>query len=498
MKLKSILAKPFASYIVKDIHKWSREAKRSQEFIFNQLLLKAKNTRFGIDHDFKSISTYKEYISKVPLREYEDFIPYIDLIKKGEENILWKGLPIYFAKSSGTTAGVKYIPITGDSVSNHINSARNALLLYIAESGNAKFVDGKMIFLSGSPVMENIGKILTGRLSGIVNHHVPKYLRSNQLPSYETNCIDDWETKVDAIVEETYNQNMTLISGIPPWIQMYFDKLLLKTGKQTIKEIFPNLQLLVYGGVNFQPYRDKIFSTIGNEIDSIETYPASEGFIAYQDTQEEAGLLLNVDSGIFFEFVPLSEVHSKSPTRLRLHDVELDKQYAIVLSSNAGLWSYVIGDTVKFISKTPYRILVTGRIKHFISAFGEHVIAEEVDEVIAKVSKEMNTSITEFTVAPEVNPINELPYHEWFIEFDKSPTDINLFRHRLDELLQKKNIYYRDLIEGKILQTLKISELKKDSFINFMRDQGKLGGQNKLPRLKNDRSIADELVTFKK
>ena len=238
--------------------------------------------------------------------------------------------------------------------------------------------------------------------------------------------------------------------------------------------------------------------TIGNEIDSIETYPASEGFIAYQDTQEEAGLLLNVDSGIFFQFVPLSEVHSKSPTRLRLHDVELDKQYAIVLSSNAGLWSYVIGDTVKFISKTPYRILVTGRIKHFISAFGEHVIAEEVDEVIAKVSKEMNTSITEFTVAPEVNPINELPYHEWFIEFDKSPTDINLFRHRLDELLQKKNIYYRDLIEGKILQTLKISELKKDSFINFMRDQGKLGGQNKLPRLKNDRSIADELVTFKK
>jgi hypothetical protein len=497
VSFKSFLAKPYAGYIVRDIHKWTNEPLRAQAFLFHKLILKARKTKFGEEHGFANISTHEQYCNQVPLRDYEGLKSYIELIKQGQANVLWPGKPIYFAKSSGTTSGVKYIPITKESIHNHINSARNALLLYISNKGNSNFVNGHMIFLSGSPVLEQINGIYTGRLSGIVNHHVPAYLRSNQLPSYKTNCIEDWETKVDAIVEETYNKNLTLISGIPPWVQMYFDRLLIKTGKKNIKEVFPHLQLLVYGGVNFEPYKRKIFETIGEEIDSIETYPASEGFIAYQDLIQNEGLLLNVDSGIFFEFVPVQEIHHANPTRLTLHDVELDKQYAIVLSSNAGLWSYVIGDTVKFVSLKPFRIVVTGRIKHFISAFGEHVIAEEVESALSMACKQFDAQVTEFTVAPQVTVAAGLPYHEWFIEFAKAPEDLDAFRLYLDELMQQKNIYYADLIRGKVLAPLKITVMQTNAFVNYMKSKGKLGGQNKLPRLKNDRSIADELTGLK-
>ena len=494
MSVKSVLAKPFANVIQRRVMKWSSEAERAQEFWFHKLLIEGKKTAFGKEHYFEGIMSYDEYVKQVPLHEYEEFIPYIDRIKNGEENVLWKGKPIYFAKSSGTTAGVKYIPISKESISNHIDTARNALLMYIAETGNTQFVKGKMMFLSGSPELERVGEILTGRLSGIVNHHVPRYLRGNQMPNYETNCIEDWEMKVDRIVEETMNEDMTLISGIPPWMQMYFDKLIEKSGKQTIKEVFPNFQLLVYGGVNFEPYRAKLFKTTGEKIDSIETYPASEGFIAFQDSQNAEGLLLNVDSGIFFEFVPASEFFSSSPTRLQMRDVDTDANYAVVISSNAGLWSYVLGDTVKFVSRNPYRIVVTGRTKHYISAFGEHVIAEEVEYALMKAASEARLEVIEFTVAPQVNPASgELPYHEWFVEVTGPPADVNSLRLRVDELLCEKNIYYNDLITGHILQPLKITLLQKDGFRNYMKSIGKLGGQNKVPRLSNDRQIADAL-----
>ncbi|MFI5135533.1 MAG: GH3 auxin-responsive promoter family protein, partial [Chitinophagales bacterium] len=443
------MAKPFANVISRRIKIWSEDAERAQEFWFQNLIAAGRKTAFGKDHGFNEIASYEDFVKKVPLRDYEDFIPYIERLKNGEENILWKGKPIYFAKSSGTTAGVKYIPITKDSISNHIESARNALLMYIAETGKTDFVNGKMIFLSGSPELEKINGILVGRLSGIVNHHVPRYLKGNQLPSFQTNCIENWETKIEKIVEETMKEDMSLISGIPPWMQMYFEKLLAKTGKQTIKEIFPNFSLLVYGGVNFEPYRAKLFSTIGEKIDSIETYPASEGFIAFQDSQKEEGMLLNVDSGIFFEFVPANEIFSDHPKRLLLHHVEVGVNYALVLSSNAGLWSYVIGDTIRFVSKQPYRIVVTGRTKHFISAFGEHVIQEEVEQALMKAAHEENLEVIEFTVAPQVNPPDtELPYHEWFVEFDSAPDNLNSLRMKADHNLREKNIYYNDLISG--------------------------------------------------
>jgi len=411
--------------------------------------------------------------------------------------VLWPGKPAYLAKTSGTTSGVKYIPISKESMPEHIKAARNALLSYIHETGNADFVDGKMIFLQGSPVLDSKAGIATGRLSGIVAHHVPGYLQKNRLPSYKTNCIEDWEQKVDAIVEETNNQDMRLISGIPPWCQMYFDRLSAVCGGKKIKDIFPNFKLYVHGGVNYEPYRARLEETIGFAIDTIETYPASEGFIAFQDSQKEKGLLLMVDSGIFYEFIPAGEFFNEEPTRISLKDVQLGEQYALVLNTSAGLWGYSLGDTVKFISKDPYKIVVTGRIKHYISAFGEHVIGEEVEQCLMSVAHEEGVDVIEFTVAPQVNPPKGgLPYHEWFIEFGREPKDMNTFAAKVDEALRKKNIYYFDLIDGNILQPLVIQSLKKDTFINYMRSEGKLGGQNKVPRLSNDRKIANGLTGY--
>jgi hypothetical protein len=492
MKFKSFLAKPFASYIFRQVKKDMSNALEDQQKIFLELLKTGSKTTFGADHGLEGVKTYEAFKNAVPVRDYEQYKPYIELIKQGKHNVLWKGQPIYFAKTSGTTSGVKYIPITNDSIPNHINTARNALLCYMAESGNNKFADGKMIFLSGSPELERVGGIPTGRLSGIVNHHVPKYLRTNQLPGYETNCIEEWETKLDKIVEETINQDMTLISGIPPWMQMYFDRLMTVSGK-SIKDLFPNFSVLVHGGVNFEPYKAKLFDSIGKNIDSIETFPASEGFVAFQDSQHAEGLLLNTNSGIFFEFIPAGEIFNENPTRLSLQDVKVGENYALIINNNAGLWGYNIGDTVRFLSTNPYRLVVTGRIKHFISAFGEHVIGEEVEYSLMKAAEEEGVRITEFTVAPVIQRENGKSFHEWFVEFEHSPSNMQAFAAKVDNNLRGKNIYYDDLITGNILDRLQIKPIQKNGFIDYMKSIGKLGGQNKVPRLSNDRKIADQL-----
>lgn len=497
MGIKAVLSKPFAAWVVWQMNKWKKNAVSAQNKVFKSLIEQAKETSFGTDHRFAEIKTYEDFKKNIPVREYEELRPYIERVVHGEVSVLWPGKPAYFAKTSGTTSGVKYIPISKESMPEHIKAARNALLCYIHETGKADFVDGKMMFLQGSPVLETKAGIPTGRLSGIVAHHVPQYLQKNRLPSNETNCIEDWEEKVDAIVEETKDSDMRLLGGIPPWVQMYFDKLIAATNSKKIKDIFPNLDLFVYGGVNFEPYRAKLQECIGRKIDTIETYPASEGFIAFQDSQKEAGLLLLADAGIFYEFIPSEEYYNENPTRISLQDVEINKNYALLLNTNAGLWGYSIGDTIKFVSKDPYRLLVTGRIKHYISAFGEHVIAEEVEHALLSIAKEDGVEITEFTVAPQVSPADgSTPYHEWFVEFAKAPQDAEAFRLKVDAALQKKNVYYQDLIEGKILQPLIIRPLKKEAFINYMRSEGKLGGQNKVPRLSNDRKIADQLEKY--
>jgi hypothetical protein len=493
MSLKSFGAKIFAKNIRKKIDKWASKPGATQKKVFQELIDKAKDTKFGKDHDFKNIKSYADFSKKVPVRDYEELRFYVDKMVAGEEDVLWPGKPLYYAKTSGTTSGAKYIPLTKDSMPSHINAARNAILCYIAETGNAKFVDGKMIFLQGSPEMEEKNGVKLGRLSGIVAHYVPSYLQKNRMPSWETNCIDDWETKVDAIVEETRNENMSVISGIPSWVQMYFERLQQKTGKK-VGELFPNFDLFIYGGVNYEPYRSKFENLIGRKVDSIELYPASEGFFAFQDKQTEKGMLLQLDSGMFYEFIKADEFFDENPKRLTIGEVKMGVNYVMLVSSNAGLWAYNIGDTVQFTSTNPYRVMVSGRIKHFISAFGEHVIAKEVEEAMQEATAATKARISEFTVAPQITPKNEeLPYHEWFIEFEKEPEDLAKFSKTLDESLQKQNSYYFDLIEGKILQPLKISRVPENGFQQYMKSIGKLGGQNKLPRLANDRKIAEVL-----
>ncbi|QED38472.1 GH3 auxin-responsive promoter family protein [Antarcticibacterium arcticum] len=498
MSIKSFAAKIFAGYIRKKIDNWASRPVEVQEKVFRKLIKKGRSTKFGKDHDFLNISNHKEFAEKVPVRDYEELRFYVDKMVAGEPDILWPGKPLYYAKTSGTTSGAKYIPLTRDSMPTHIEAARNAILCYIAETGNSRFVDGKMIFLQGSPEMEEKNGVKLGRLSGIVAHYVPAYLQRNRLPSWETNCIEDWESKVDAIVEETRNENMTVISGIPSWVQMYFENLKARTGKP-VGELFPNFNLFIYGGVNYEPYRAKFENLIGRKVDSIELFPASEGFFAFQDKQNEKGMLLQLNSGIFYEFIKADEFFEEKPKRLTIGEVETGVNYVLIISSTAGLWAYNIGDTVQFTSLSPYRVIVSGRIKHFISAFGEHVIAKEVEEAMQEATSSTGARITEFSVAPQITPEgDELPYHEWFIEFEKEPENMDVFRDVLDKTLQEQNSYYFDLIEGKILQKLKISTMPANGFQDYMRSIGKLGGQNKLPRLSNDRKIAEQLEKIKK
>lgn len=475
---------------------FKKNSEKNQEALLLSLVKTAQKTLFGREHDFENIHSVKEFQEKVPVADYEDLKPYIERVKKGQANILWTDTPEYFAKTSGTTSGSKYIPISREGMPFQIAGAQSALFHYIAQKNNADFVNGKMIFLQGSPEMEEVFGIKTGRLSGIVAHHIPAYLQKNRLPSWNTNIMEDWEAKVDKIIEETEHENMTLISGIPPWLIMYFEKLTEKHGKK-IKQLFPNLQLLVTGGVNYEPYRDKMEDLLGGKVDIIQTFPASEGFFAFQDDYTKEGLLLLTNHGIFYEFIPLEEYGKPGARRLTLKDIELNKDYALILTTNSGLWAYSIGDVVRFIDKDPYRILVSGRTKHFTSAFGEHVIAFEVEEAMKATLEKYPAQIIEFHLAPQVNPAEGLPYHEWLIEFEKEPENPELFRNELDSQLQKRNTYYEDLITGNILQPLHITTLKKNAFHEYAKSQGKLGGQNKTPRLANDRKIADLLEIYK-
>lgn len=497
MGLKSKIAQLYAKRQAKKVRYWMDNAIELQQKTMKKLIAKASNTEFGKDHNFSSIKTYEDFKRNVPVNDYEGLKEYVEKVVDGESDVLWPGLPLYFCKTSGTTSGVKYIPISKESMQHHIDAAKNALLMYMDETERAEFTEGKMIFLQGSPELDKKGKVPFGRLSGIVAHYVPNYLQKNRMPSWETNCIEDWETKLEKIIDETIHEDMRLISGIPPWVQMYFERIEARTGKE-IKDVFPNFSLFVQGGVNYKPYQPIFDKLVGKRVPTIEVYPASEGFIAFQDSQSREGLLLNVNAGIFFEFIPADKFFDENPPRLSLKDVELGVNYVIILNTNAGLWGYNIGDTVEFVSIDPFRIVVTGRIKHFISAFGEHVIGKEVEAAMIKAARQTEADVVEFTVAPQVDGGDQsLPHHEWFVEFSKEPDSFEDFIRIIDEEMQKQNVYYQDLIKGNILRPAVLTHLKREAFVEYMKSIGKLGGQNKVPRLSNDRKIAEQLSLYK-
>ena len=495
--MKTLLTILFARLVKKRNNKWISNPLETQAKTFNKLLLKGTNTEFGRDHNFSTIKNYEDFKNQVPIRDYEGLKSYVDKIVSGEKNILWPGQPLYFAKTSGTTSGAKYIPITKESIKTHINSARDALLNYFLKTKNYKPINGKHMFLQGSPKLEKKNGVFIGRLSGISAHYIPKLFLSNRKPSWNTNCIEDWEEKVDNIINETVGEKMTIIAGIPSWVQMYFEKIVSNENK-SIKEVFPALSLYVYGGVSYDPYKSTFDKLFGKKVDTLATFPASEGFFGYQDsfTDENTDLLLLLNNDIFYEFIKAKDFLKGEYERISLKDVQVNVNYLLIISTSAGLWGYNIGDTVKFTSTRPYRIIVSGRIKHFLSAFGEHVIAEEVENSMKIATKDHGVTIREFTVAPNINPKEGLPCHEWYIEFETQPKDIIAFSKTLETEMLNQNIYYRDLIHGSIIKPLEVISVKKDGFNDYMRSVGRLGGQNKVPRLSNDRKIADKLNVF--
>ena len=490
--LNHALLKIASRFAKNQVYNWANKPILTQENQFSYLIKKARNTKFGQNHGFSEISNYNEFKRKVPVRDYEGLREYFEEVKSGKKDILWPGKPIYLALTSGTTSGAKYIPITRESLPNHLNGAKNALLIYVAETDKTSFINGKYIFVQGSPILKDISGILSGRLSGISAHHVPFYMKSNMLPSWKTNIIEDWENKVENIVKETINQDMTIISGIPSWLQMYFEKIVQKTNKQ-ISEVFPNFSLLIYGGVNFRPYKNKFLSLIGKQVDSIELFPASEGFFAFQDKQESDDLLLILNAGIFYEFINVEDFRENRLERISLQNVKKDINYVMIISSSAGLWGYNTGDTIRFTSTKPYRIVVTGRLKQSLSAFGEHVIVKEVEQAIEQATLKTGNLVVEFTVAPRFKSNSSPACHEWFIEFDGKVDEINNFKNLLDYELQKQNKYYKDLIEGKIIDRPVIRKIIKGGFKKYMSSIGKLGGQNKVPKIADNRKIADSL-----
>ena len=495
--MKTLIAILFAHFIRKKNQNWINNPIEYQQRTFDKLITKSKNTEFGNDHNFSQINSYEKFKQNVPIRDYEGLKKYIDKVVEGEKNILWPGKPLYFAKTSGTTSGAKYIPITRSSIKTHVRSARDALLNYFLKSKNYKSINGKHMFLQGSPELTKKNGVFIGRLSGISAHYVPKLFLQNRMPSWTTNCIDDWEEKVDKIIQETVGEKMTIIAGIPSWVQMYFEKIV-QTEKTNISEVFPELSLYVYGGVSYEPYKIMFDKLFGKKIDTLATFPASEGFFGYQDefTDQEPDLLLLLNNDIFYEFIKVEDFIDGKERRIRLESVELDVNYVLIISTSAGLWAYNIGDTVKFTSIKPYKIIVTGRVKQFLSAFGEHVISEEVERALNQTIINTDVIVKEFTVAPQINPNKGLPHHEWYIDFEVPPTNIKDFAIKLDSHMRSLNIYYNDLVSGGILRPLIVKRVRQDNFKNYMRSIGKLGGQNKVPRLSNDRIIVEKLTVY--
>lgn len=494
MKFLDSLILLYAKSQYKKMMRWVNNPHKTQNRIFKKLMLTLSKTEFGKEKGIFSKISYKEFCEKISIQDYESLRPYIEKIKEGKKNILWKGLPKYFAKTSGTTSGMKYIPISKESMPTHVGTAKLATLVYIYRYKKPELLWGKILFLQGSPILEETGGIPSGRLSGIVAHYVPKLLQLNKVPTKKTNSISNWENKTQKIAKEIYEKDLRIIGGIPPWIIGFFEKLQeIEGSKKNICDIFPNLGLYIYGGLNYKPYEQRILNLIGKKIDTLELFPASEGFYAFQDIQGDGSMLLQLNSGIFYEFIELKLFNTEKQKRLTIAQVKKDVDYVLIISTNAGLWAYNTGDVVRFKSLKPYKLIVSGRVKHYISAFGEHVIAEEIDNSIIHISEKYKIEISEFTVGPKISSEKNGCYI-WAIQAEIEPAILEKVARDLDFKLSEQNQYYKDLLEGDIISPCKIILLKKGIFKKYLEKKGKYGGQNKVVRLSNDLKIIEEIT----
>ncbi len=491
----------FASWILKkrihQIELFLKYPNEVQEELLLNLIQTAENTAIGKQYDFNSIKSYQTFTERIPISTYEDLEPNIDKTRKGEQNILWPTPIKWFAKSSGTTnAKSKFIPVSNEALENcHYKASKDLLSLYLNNNENSQLFTGKSLRLGGSKQLYENNNTYFGDLSAILIENMPIWAEFSSTPSNKVSLMSDWETKLGAIINETKIENVTSFAGVPSWMLVLLNKLLEETGKQNLLEIWPNLEVYFHGGVSFDPYREQYQKIIpSSAFQYYEIYNASEGFFAIQDLNNSNDLLLMLDYGIFYEFIPMDKFGTPEQTAIRLDEVELNKNYAIVITTNSGLWRYLIGDTVRFTSLNPYRIRVTGRTKHHINVFGEELMIENTDQAIAKTCQLTQTEIVDYTVAPVFMNGKEKGAHEWIIEFKKVPTNIDIFQKTLDETLQTLNSDYEaKRYNNMTLNPLIINVAKPNLFYDWLKKQDKLGGQHKIPRLSNTRDYLEQL-----
>jgi len=498
LKLLSPVISRLARMRFGGVQNWISFPVSAQRNVLQHIVTQAQYTEFGRKYNFSKLFTVKDFKARIPIQEYDDLKPYINRMMAGEENILWN-TPIYwFAKSSGTTSDKsKFIPISEDSLKDmHFKASKDVLTNYYKNFPDSDLLTGKSLVVGGSHQVHNIDEdIQYGDLSAVLMQNTPFWGHWIRTPDLSIALLDEWESKIEQLAKSTITENVTSLAGVPTWTIILIKRILEISGKKNLKEVWPNLELYMHGGVSFTPYREQVNRLIGAPINYLEIYNASEGFFAAQNMPDDESLLLFTDHGIFYEFLPAEEYKKPNPKTIGLKEVELHKNYALVISTNGGLWRYLLGDTIQFISLKPFKIIVTGRIKHYMNAFGEEVIVDNTDKAIAIASSQTGSVVKDYTAAPVYFSDNNNGAHEWLIEFETSPADLKEFTFRLDEALKSVNSDYEAKRHKNIaLREPIIHSLEKGIFNKWLKSKGKLGGQHKVPRLSNERKMIEEIL----
>ena len=500
MKLLSPAISRFARWRLWSIEQWMNDAAATQFNVWQDLLAAGQYTEFGRRYHFSHIQSLKEYKSAVPIHDYDALKPYIDRMMAGAENILWNTPVTWFAKSSGTTSDKsKFIPVSEESLKdNHYKASKDVLSLYYVAQPESDLLTGKGLVIGGSHQINSLNEeVHYGDLSAVIVQNSPFWSNWIRTPDTAIILMDEWESKIEKLAHSTITENVTSMAGVPTWLIVLLKRILEITGKQTIKEVWPSLELYMHGGVSFVPYRQQFEKLIGAPINYLEMYNASEGFFAAQDDVNESGMLLMCDHGILYQFMPLSEYGKEQPQTLQLNEVETGVNYAPVITTNGGLWRYLIGDTIQFTSLEPHRIKVSGRLKHYINAFGEEIIVDNTDKAIAVASEKTAAVVKDYSAAPVYFSEAENGAHEWLIEFEKEPHNLQEFTYELDNALKNINSDYEAKRHKDIaLRMPLIKAVPKNTFTKWLSSKGKLGGQHKVPRLSNERSIIEEIKRF--
>jgi hypothetical protein len=500
MKLLSPAISRFARMRLWSIEQWVNDPITTQHVVWQDLLAAGQYTEFGRLHHFSHIQSLADYKKKVPIQEYDDLKPFIERMMKGEENVLWNTPVQWFAKSSGTTSDKsKFIPVSEESLQdNHYRASKDVLSFYYASHPESDLLTGKSLVIGGSHQINQLNEeVHYGDLSAVVMQNSPFWTNWIRTPELSIILMDEWESKIEKLAQSTINENVTSMAGVPTWLIVLLKRILQITGKKNIKEVWPSLELYMHGGVSFVPYKKQFQELIGAPINYLEMYNASEGFFAGQDDIEKEGMLLMCEHGIFYEFMPMEEYEKDNPRTIQLNEVEAGKNYALVITTNGGLWRYLIGDTIQFTSLHPYRIKVTGRLKHYINAFGEELIIDNTDKAIAIACKKTDAISKDYTAAPVYFSEESNGAHEWLIEFEKEPADLHQFAFELDAALKNINSDYEAKRYKDIALRMPIIEkLPHNTFASWLNSKGKLGGQHKVPRLSNERNFIEQLKQF--